>query len=624
MRAIAIDTETTGLNLFHGDKPFAFSACDDQGQTYWLEYRVDIKTRQPAINKKGLQSFVDMLLNYDEWVFHHSKFDIRAFSTVGIDLWQLIKKHNIKLHDTVIASHINNSKDNHKLKPLSLKYLDIPDTDEEDLQKAVIKARALAKKKGYELEKGTKQFYWLPKFFNPNDVTCEKYGTNDPIRTIKLHFLFQKELAKDEKKLAMYNREMALVKVFYDMESRGLPVKRNNLVSERQRFTELQVAAERKLVSMVGREDFNFNSPKQMQEYLFKTLKLPPQRETKSGHSTDADTIDALIQIAKVGTKAHSFLTALLQNRKASSACSYLDQYYRLSINQAGRGWTIHTTVNQTGQATTRISTENPNGQNVSVKEEMPLRMAFGPHKGFLWYDIDYDNVEMRILAKLSGEQRLIDLFRDGGSYHLLIAEILHGSKHTWKGLNKNDWKKSPEYKTTKNGNFSRGYGAGEYTTDRTYGIDGAHKKLAGEFKHWTAYNQEMISIAKKQGYIETEFGYPLYVERARAYTTSLNYKIQGTAGDIIKEAILNFDKALANNPKLLGTTNFLLQVHDELIYEIPIKEKNNELILSTIIDCMEEPGKRVGIGTPVTPSIVETSWDNSTIIPKPIAAKTR
>lgn len=622
MRAIAIDTETTGLNLFHRDKPFAFSACDDQGQTYYLEFPVDVKTRQPKIgktdhiNRSKLHDFVNTIYEYDQWIFHNSKFDIRAFWSVGICLWGTMKKKGIELHDTLIASHIVNSADNHGLKPLALKYLDTLDDDEKDLKTAVSKAKVLAKHKGIELDAGIEQYYWLPRAFDPKNTACEKYGTQDAIRTMKLFLLFQKELAADKKKQAIYQREMSLVKTFYNMETCGLSIRKNTLVSERQRFTELQQTAERKLVSMVGKEDFNFASPKQLQEYLYGTLKLKPIKETKTGFSTDAATIIDLEKITKPGTKASSFLTALLQNRKASSACKYLDQYNELAIKEP-QGWVLHPSINQTGTSTTRVSSSNPNAQNVSTKEEMPLRLCFGPPKGFFWYDNDYDNIEMRLLAKLSGEQRLIDLFKEGGSYHLLIAEILHGPKNQWKTLNRSDWKKSPEYKTTKNGNFARGYGAGKEVTDRTYGIDGAYERLKGEFKHWTAYNEHLINSAKKKGYVETEFGYPLQVDKRFAYTTALNYKIQGTAGCIIKTAMLDFDILKTIKPEL-AKIDLLLTVHDELIFQLPLKEKDNKQILTMIIDCMESPGRSIKIDTPVSVSIVDTSWDKPLSILKP------
>lgn len=599
-RFIVVDVEATGLKIRHGDRPFAISAINQDGKEFYWRFKVNPKTRQVNYVKSQLHEIDDVLSDYPSHVFHNGKFDTLALASIGIDL-TTIESFWKGYRDTLLYSHVCDSSEEHGLKPLAKKYLKVSDSDEETLKEAVRKARRAGSKLGYMLGEKVEQDYFLA------GKELDTYSVADvKERTLPL-FQMYCEVVRDEKLTYHVAREHALAPVVYDMENRGIRVLTKTLDVELRRYGQLAEESGKKAVKVAVSsgmpKDFNQGSSKQLQELLYDRFKLPVIKTTKSGISTDADTIKQLKELVKPKSKAKDFLDSLLYSRKSEKAKDYLEEYKSLIINGA-----IHPSFNQTGTNTTRFSSSNPNAQNVSVKEEMPLRIVFGPRTGHYWVDADYDNLEMRLFAYACGEKALIEAFEQGESVHLVIAEELNGPRAKWKELNKDDWKKSTEYKRTKNGNFALIYGAGIARADQTYGVPGAFHRIRSRFKKLASFMESTIREAKETGYVTTMFGYRLSVPEDRAYA-ALNYKIQGTAGDAMKYGMLAFNED--KEFKALGGS-LIMTVHDEIVAEFP-NGSNPSQAADCLKRAMESPGVRLGIPLTVSPTLIRTDWTKPT-----------
>lgn len=615
---LAIDTETTGVNLFHGDKPFAVSTCDQDGNTNFWRCAVDPATRNPLWKKSQLREMSAYLKQFDVRVFHNAKFDIRGLASIGCPVvtnWGHVR-------DTMIYSHVLDSQESHGLKPLAAKYLGIPDDDLTDLKKAVISARRQLTKENYPKGEEVEADYWLA------GPELEEYAVNDARRTALLYAMYVNAIKQEGNKRAKENlfakkgylaelspawqvaREHALLSKVYAMESEGLRVNKSLIVSKRRAFAAKGDEHAKKSTAIAVRagmpKDFNPGSSKQLQVLLFDKWKLQSVKATKSGaESTDAESLERLLDSCSRETTAGKFLQSLLDGRSYLKACSALDEYERLAICYE-HVYKLHPSFNQTGTHTTRFSSSNPNAQNVSTDKEFSLREVFGPSPGTFWIDADYSNLEMRLFAYAANEKKLIAAFERGETAHLPIAEELYGPREKWKGLNRDDWTKSPEYKKTKNGNFSLIYGAGAPRADKTYGVPGAYNRIRTRFARLSEFMQETINKAKDQGYVETMFGYRLHVPPDRAYA-AVNYLIQGTAGCAMKYAMLVFD-SLTESGKMLAT------VHDELVTEWP-KSVLPHMAANITKTAMEAPGKLIGIPLPVDPDLIEKCWTVKTTI---------
>jgi DNA polymerase I-like protein with 3'-5' exonuclease and polymerase domains len=587
-RAIAIDCETTGISTFHGARPFAISGCNTVGQRWYWEWSVNPKTRKPLIPKNDQIKIQKLINSYDQIIFHNAKFDIFHLEAIGIGVpWQ-------KVHDTLPMSHVLDSKNSHELKDLALRHFDILDDDEFNLKEAVRKVHRWAKKKGWEC-RGLKEDSWMLKHYDPKNKLVETYCTRDTERTIRLFMLFR-ELLVEEELDHLYQRELALIPLITGMEKVGLTISQSRTNSERARFFSIAQNAEYEVCQYARKyniENFKIRSTHKLQTLLFDKLRLPVIEFTEKGaRTTRAGVLSDLKDLyCKSGTINHKVLEALLRNRKATKACDYLEGYKRLAIPNENGFSSLHPTLNPTGTSTTRFSGQDPNPQNVSDKEDMPLRKVFGPGPGYVWLDYDYSNIEMRLFAYLAEEKELIEAFEKGQSVHMTICEALHGP-----GISKDD----PRYKQTKNGNFAIIYGAGEERADATYGIPGAYQRIRNVFPGLKRLTNRVQSEAEREGYVTTLFGYRLQCPELHA---ALNYLIQGTAGEVMKYGMLN---VLQNIPQNLA--QMVLTVHDELIVQV-LRERLTTSLQDRIVHCMEDPGIKIGIPTPVSRFIISTNW---------------
>lgn len=626
---IAIDTETTGSDFWHGCKPFYVSSCTEKGIVRTWEWDIDPLTRIPIIPEDEIEEIQELLDNTtNKIVFHNAKFDIRALESIGITNipWD-------RIHDTHILSHVWNSLESHKLKDLANRIGDIDTEDEKDLNIACNQARKIASKLGWDIAKLPHKHLpsmkksppggmgvldkWIPRQLashlsypssHPWHTVNSKYAIKDAERTIVIWTILQPYL-KERDLYKLYLDRRKLLEVTYKMESRGISFSKDKIESEIARYKSIQKLSESKCYKLGGK--INLSSPKQLEKVLFQKFKLDPVRFTKNGISTDKFTIDTLLESSKrVNLKAHKFLTNFKKYKKATSAQGYLVGYlnacHEYMLYPSYRR--LHPSFNICGTGTTRLSSSEPNAQNIGTREEINLRSVFGPLPGRVWYSLDYDNIEMRIFGYESKDKDLIKTFEDGKSAHMVFAYVLHEKEIDERGYD--DFKEnSINYKMTKNGNFALLYGAGAGHADKTYGVKGAYRKIRKMLPKVDSFMAEKQREAERKSYITTKGGYPLYVPQEEPYK-AVNYFVQGSAGWAMIKAMIRVDKYISSFPDHY----LIMTIHDELILDFPDKNpKGNTIKIKEIKRIMELSGKDIDVPLKASTSIIETTWDKKT-----------
>lgn len=362
--------------------------------------------------------------------------------------------------------------------------------------------------------------------------------------------------------------EMPLVPVLMRMEQAGVGLDRQVLdaLSVQTHAEIASLAAE--IHELAGCE-FTIDSPKQLGEVLFEKLGLPTQRKTKTGYSTDAGVLAALAPLHPIADK----VVAYRELTKLTS--TYIDALPRL-LGEDGR---IHTTFNQTVAATGRLSSSSPNLQNIPVRTELGrrIRAAFVPaQEGDLMVSADYSQIELRILAHLSGDPGLIDAFTSGADFHAATAARVFGVAPA---------DVDPEMRRkAKAVNFGIVYGISAHGLGDSLGIGYAEAQATID-RYFAAYPRvreyldETIAEAHKTGYAETMFGRrrPIpelrnsnYNLRSFGERTAMNHPMQGTAADLMKLAMIEVDRRLRAGG---FRSRMVLQVHDELVFEVPTDE---------------------------------------------------
>lgn len=325
------------------------------------------------------------------------------------------------------------------------------------------------------------------------------------------------------------------------------------------------VEIEKQIFHFVGHE-FNLNSPKQLSEILFDELNLPVLRKTKTGRSTDEDTLREL-------SAAHPAIPLLLQYRQLFKLVStYVDALPK-SIKDDHR---IHSTFNVEGAATGRLSSTNPNLQNIPVRGEEggDIRKAFIAPKGKVLMGADYSQIELRIMAHLSGDENLINAFNEVLDIHAATAAKIF--KVTVEDVTK-------EQRTVgKTMNFATLYGQGPHALSRQLGIDfaTARQYIAEYFEQFPKVKDWMGTILEfgyKNGYVETIWGRRRYIPelqsqnrmfRSAGERAAINHPVQGTSADMIKKAMVEIDRELTDKSNKSLNCQLILQVHDELLFE--------------------------------------------------------
>lgn len=383
----------------------------------------------------------------------------------------------------------------------------------------------------------------------------------------------------------LYNEiELPLSKTLFEMEKAGFKLDRDGLAEYSKMLFSQISHTEQAIYDTVGHE-FNINSPKQLGAVLFDELMLPHGKKTKSGYSTNADVLEELRLI-------HPVVDMILYYRKlAKLKSTYCDGLLAI-YSDDGR---IHTTFKQTMTLTGRLSSAEPNLQNIPVKTELgrELRRFFVADDGCVLIDADYSQIELRVLAHLSGDETLTNAFKNGDDVHRITASQVFGIPQ--------EYVTSDMRKRAKTVNFGIIYGMGDYSLSRDLGVTKreAARYIDGYFARYPGVKRFLdmtVEQAKKDGYVSTMFGRRRYIPELAVSKKQLaafgervakNTPIQGTSADIIKIAMINVERELANAGL---KAHLILQIHDELIVEAP--ENEAEKAKEILINCMQNAAK--------------------------------
>ena len=419
-------------------------------------------------------------------------------------------------------------------------------------------------------------------------LTCEQMIKEDEKKVVDyacyeayIAWKSKEILESNLKEKGMYelyeNIEMPLVFVLYDMEKEGIRADGDKLKEYSRELAVSINKIEKRIYEEAG-EEFNINSPKQLGVVLFEKLQLPNEKKTKTGYSTSAEVLDKL-------APDHPIVADVLEYRQLSKLKStYADGLINF-IEQDGK---IHTTFNQTITATGRLSSTDPNLQNIPIRIELGklIRKVFLPEQGHLFVDSDYSQIELRVLAHLSDDEKLIAAFKNGQDIHRSTASLVFDTPF--------DEVTDIQRRNAKAVNFGIVYGISAFglANDLNIGRKEAQAYIDSYFEKYPkikAFLDKTVSEAKEKGYIKTMFGRirPIpelsssnFMQRQFGERVSMNSPIQGTAADIIKIAMIRVhDRLLKENLK----SKLILQVHDELLIETAEDEKEY------VIELLEE-----------------------------------
>jgi DNA polymerase-1 len=376
--------------------------------------------------------------------------------------------------------------------------------------------------------------------------------------------------------------EMGLVNVLADMEHAGVLVDIEALETESSSMLEEIESLERSIYLEAGKE-FNINSPQQLSEVLYEDLGLPTGRKSSSGQfSTAADELERLRGF-------HPIIDSIFEYRELTKLRGTFLEGLKKEIDSDGR---IRTTYNQALTTTGRLSSSNPNLQNIPIRTDRGkrIRELFIASPGYVLIGADYSQIELRLLAHLSGDKNLSDAFNEGRDVHRVTASALFGKSEQDITAH--------ERSVAKTVNFSITYGISDFGLSRDLGIPISHarrliNRYHDKYPQVDAWLNLQGEVAKEQGYVETLFHRRRYLPELQSQNRNLynfgiraamNAPVQGTAADLIKIAMVNVSRLLKNN-KI--EARLILQVHDELIIEA--SEKDKDCVISLLREVMEQ-----------------------------------
>jgi DNA polymerase-1 len=380
--------------------------------------------------------------------------------------------------------------------------------------------------------------------------------------------------------------EMPLMPVLADMERAGVAIDRDFFRRMSERLQEELDLVEADIYRVAGRE-LNINSPLQLREVLFDQLGLPVKKRTKTGPSTDAEVLEEL------AAEGHQLPRLIIEFRElAKLKSTYVDALPALVNPETQR---IHTSFNQTVTSTGRLSSSDPNLQNIPIRTSLgaEIRKGFVPAEAMVLLGADYSQIELRILAHLSADPAFVEAFQKGRDIHRETAALIFAvdAEAVSAGMR-------AQAKTV---NFATIYGQGPMALARQLGVSvaDARRFIEGYFARFPAireYLDGQIELARDQGYVETLFGRRRYIPELNSKNPNIrgfgervasNSPIQGTAADLIKLAMINIHRALREQR---SGARMILQVHDELLFEVPPAELDEvgALVRSEMIGALE------------------------------------
>lgn len=563
---VAFDTETTDLDTKNA-KLVGFSFAYEENVAYYVPIGHNYLGVPNQISLELVKEAI-LELNNKKLVLQNFKYDYSIVKNqLGIEL---------KLFaDTMILAWLLDSSSKIGLDALANKYFDHKMIAFKDLVK-----------------KGEN-------FSNVEIEEACKYAGEDALYTYKIYYQLLKEFKnKDCEKLIKiaHDLEFDFIRVLASMEEEGIKVDVNKLKSLKDSNQIYLQELTSEIYSLAGTK-FNINSPKQLGAILFETLKLPPSKKTKSGYSTN----EMVLQKLK---DEHEIIPLLLKYREAFKLQStYIEPLLELgNKNSENR---IYTSFLQTGTATGRLSSKNPNLQNIPVRSDAGgmIRSAFIPRDGFKLVGIDYSQIELRLLAHFSQDEALVQAFKEDKDIHRQTAVKIFGEDEA-------DSKRS----IAKSINFGLLYGMGSKKLGDTLGIPSKEAKVYIEayFKNFVSVKDYFKSIEESsydKGFVETligrrrlfDFDSANAMMKAAYLRESVNTLFQGSAADLIKLSMIKVFEEFNGNENV----KMLLQIHDELIFEV--KEEEVDKITRKIVEIMENIYK-LNVPLKVTKSI-GSSW---------------
>lgn len=536
---VAFDTETTSLDAMQADV-VGISLSVQPGYACYIPLSHDYPGAPAQLPRDKVLAALKPILEDPKRpkVGQHAKYDMNILSHYGIVVQGLA-------HDTMLESYIwNATATRHDMDSLAKKYLGYDTVKYEEVA-----------------GKGAKQIS-----FSQVDLdTACRYAAEDADVTLRLHHALWPLLEGEPKLRKVYEDiEIPLVPVLAGMEQRGVLIDVNELRKQSQQLGKRMHELQQEAWKSAGRE-FNLDSPKQLQAILFDELGLPVKLKTPTGQpSTNEEALEAIAE-------EHALPRLILDYRGlAKLRSTYTEKLAEIVNPRTGR---VHTSYHQGAVATGRISSTDPNLQNIPVRTEegRRIRQAFIAPEGWRVMAADYSQIELRIMAHLSGDEGLLRAFHEGGDIHRATAAEVFGLEP--------DAVTSNQRRAAKAINFGLMYGMSAFGLARQLGVDRgeASDYMARYFSRYPGVHAFMDATrerAHRDGYVETLFGRRLYLEnlqsrnqalRAGAERAAVNAPMQGTAADIIKRAMI----AVAAWLKDRDDAHMLMQVHDELVFEV-------------------------------------------------------
>jgi DNA polymerase-1 len=539
-KLLALDFETDSLDAWHS-RPIGISLALKPKEAFYVPvapHEVKEGSKGSSFNEpdKVRALLVPLLADKEMTIIaHNAKFDYKVSRGWGIDRWQC------KIWDTMVAAWVADpERNNYSLDSLLAYTFDCSPTRYIDI---------------------------VPKGSSFDVVSLEvatRYSGEDADFSMRLKHYLEPLLVKNEALSLFENLEMPLLPILAEMEGEGIKIEPKALVDYGKELAQELDQIQKNTWETVGHE-FNLSSTKQLQEVLFFERKLTPGKKTKTGYSTDAAALEELAREDPVPA-------LILRHRTLSKLKStYVDTLADMADSE-GR---LHTNFVQTGTATGRLSSREPNLQNIPVRAEegRRIREAFIAKDGHLLISADYSQIELVVLAHLSGDENLISAFRENKDIHARTASLIFG-------IDESELK-NEHRRMAKTINFGVIYGMSAFRLANELSISrsDASNFIAAYFKTYSGVRQFIEDTIKKTeqiGFVTTIFGHRRYIptinsrnktEKSAAERVAVNTPIQGSAADIVKTAMLNLDRRLTAER---SKARLLLQVHDELILECP------------------------------------------------------
>ena len=538
---VAFDTETEGLNALETDI-VGISFSWQKGIGYYLPIK-----NNKSVHEKSFEILKPFFESTEIIkVGHNIKFDI-----------QVLHKYNVKvsspIYDTMVAHYLINPDMRHNLDTLSESYLNY----------SPISIESLIGKKGKNQ-------------ISMRDVSIDKitdYASEDADITLQLKSIFDKEIEVNNLGKIFYDIEIPMINVLSEMETEGIKIDTSYLEKLDKEFEEDLEKLKKEIFKKSG-EEFNLNSPKQLGEILFDKLKLVSKpKKTKTGqYSTSEEVLSSL-------ANDHKIIEDILEWRSLDK----LQNTYVKSLPNEVSSLTnrVHSSFNQTVTTTGRLSSNNPNLQNIPIRTAngQKIRRAFIPRNNdYTLMAADYSQIELRVIASMSNEEKMIDAFVNNQDIHTMTASKIYNV--------------DPENVTreqrgnAKTVNFGIIYGVSAFGLSQQTDLNRSESKVMIDnyflnYPGLKKYMSDQIDFARNNGYVETIMGRRRYLQninsqnnmlRSGAERNAINAPIQGSAADIIKIAMININSELK---KQSLKSKMLLQVHDELVFDVHKSEKD-------------------------------------------------